>query len=108
MIEGRSFLYQGLDRIVYHINENGVQAIQSWSSDEIVAFVDGDMESYGPSVMLLDDRVQIILASTPKGANGKWIKQAGCVTVIATELWSPHELFLAGFVLGILLLSTLD
>jgi len=108
MIEGRSFLYQGLDRTVYHINENGVQAIQSWSSDEIVAFVDGDMESYEPSLMLLDDRVQIILASTPEGANGKWIKQAGDVKVIATELWSPHELFLAGFVLGILLLSTLD
>src|SRR6266581_3875571 len=107
MIEGRSFLYQDLDRTVYHINENGVQAIQSLSSDEIVAFVDGDGESYEPSVMLLDDRVQIILASSPKGASGKWTKQVADVTVIATELWSPHELFLAGFVLGILL-STLD
>jgi len=107
MIKGHSFLYQGLDRTVYHINEDGVQAIQSWSSDEIVAFVDGDRESYEPSVMLLDDRVQIIMASTLKGARGKWTEQAGDVKVIVTELWSPHELFLAGFVLG-LLLSTLN
>ena len=107
MIEGRSFLFQDLDRTVYHINENGVQAIQSLSSDEIVAFVDGDRENYEPSLMLLDDRVQIIMASPPKGARRKWTEQAGDVKVIVTEPWSPHELFLVGFVLG-LLLSTLN
>jgi len=107
MIEGRSFLFQDLNRTVYHINENGVQAIQSWSSDEIVAFVDGDRQNYEPSLMLLDDKVQIIMASSPKGARGKWTEQAGDVKVIVTEPWSPHELFLAGFVLG-LLLSTLN
>jgi hypothetical protein len=107
MIEGRPFLYQDLDQFVYHINENGVQAIQSWSSDEIVAFVDGDRESYEPRPMLLDNKVQIIMTSTPKGASMKWTEQAGGVEVIVTELWSLHELFVAGFVLG-LLLSTLN
>jgi len=107
MMEGRSFLYQDLDRTVYHINEDGVQAIQSWSSDEIVAFVDGDRESYEPRLMLLDERVQMIMTSSPRGARGKWTAQAGDIKVIVTELWSPHELFFAGFVLG-LLLSTLN
>ena len=107
MIEGRSFLYQGLDRTVYHINENGVRAIQSWSSGEIVAFVDGDRKSYEPPLMLLNKNVQIILASSPKGASEKWTEQAGSVKVYATQLWSPRELFVAGFVLG-LLLSTPD
>jgi hypothetical protein len=105
VIKGRSFLYQNLDGTVYHINENSFQAIQSSPSDEIVAFVDGDRESYEPSDMLLDDRV---LASSPKGASGKWTKQAGDVTVIATESWSSHELFLAGFVLGILFQRSTD
>ena len=107
MIQGRSFLYSGLDRIVYHINENGVRAIQSWSLDEIVAFVDGDMESYEPSFMLFDSKVQIIMASSPEGANAKWTDQAGGVKAIVTEPWSPRELFLAGFVLGSYL-STLN
>ncbi len=106
MIEGRSFLYQDLDRTVYHINENGVREIQSWSEDEIVAFIDGDKKNYEPRTML-NTKVQIILASSPKGASEKWTEQIGGIKAIVTELWSPHELFLAGFVLG-LLLSTLN
>jgi len=103
MIEGRSFLYQDLDKTVYHINENGVQAIQSWTSGEIVAFVDGDSKSYEPCLMLFNKEVQIILASSPKGASEKWTEQAGGVKVFATQLWSPRELFVAGFVLRLLL-----
>jgi hypothetical protein len=108
MIEGRPFLYQALDGTVYHVNENGVQAIDSWSSvEEIVAFVDADDDSYRPNLMLLNVNVQIILATSPRGANQKWIKQAGHVKRIATKLWSARELFITGFVPG-LLLSTLD
>jgi hypothetical protein len=108
MIEGQSFLYQDLDEIVYHINKSGVRAIQFWSSGEIMAFIDGDKKDCVPRPMLLlGKKVQVILASSPKGANEKWTEQAGGVKVIVTEPWSPHELFFAGFVLG-LLLSTLN
>ena len=98
MIDGRSFLYQGLDRTVYHINENGVRPIHAWRSGEIVAFVDGDKDEYEPSRMLFQNSVQIIMASSPKGSRGKWMEQAGGVEAIVTELWSPRELFVAGFV----------
>ena len=47
MMEGRPFLYEAKNRTVYRVNEEGVQAIRSRSSDEkIVAFVDGDTEGY--------------------------------------------------------------
>ena len=108
MIEGCPFLYQASNGTVYYVNENGVQVIQSWSSDaEIVAFVDGVEDNYDPNCMLRSCTVQIILASPPKGANRRWTKRAGGVTTLATKLWSPRELFLAGFVLA-LLLSMLD
>ena len=43
MIKGCPFLYQAKERMVYHITENSVKAIDSWFSDIlIVAFVDGD------------------------------------------------------------------
>jgi hypothetical protein len=98
MIEGRSFLFQDLERIVYHINKDGVQMISRWSLGEIVAFVDADKKNYEPHSMLLEENVQMILASSPKGANGKWITQANDIRAIVTEPWLPHELFLAGFV----------
>jgi len=108
MIKGRPFLYESSDRTVFHVNENGVQAIRSWYPDKhIVAFVDGDKD-YEPQHMLtVNKSVQIILGSSPQGTGGMWVKQAGSVEVLATELWSPRELFIAGSVLG-LLLSTLD
>jgi len=110
MIEGRSFLYQAQNKTVYHVNEKGVDVIKSWPSDkDIVAFVDGDETGYEPDHMLRKLRVQIILAASPKGAKARWIqqKQTGHIQIIATNLWSPQELFIAGFVLG-LLLSMLD
>ena len=108
MIEGRPFLYQALDRTVYHFDEKGVHAIPSWSSnEEIVAFVDGDENNQPPNHMLRQGKVQLVLASSPKGARAKWTRQANFIRVIVTELWSPQELFLTGFVLG-LLLSTLN
>lgn len=108
MIEGHQFLYQALDGIVYHINKDGVRAVHSWSSnDEIVAFVDGDEGCDRPNLILRNDKVQIILTTSPEGANKQWVKQEGSVEVIVTEPWSADELFMAGFVLR-LLLSMLD
>jgi len=109
MIEGCPFLYQTSNGNVYSVNENGLHAIRSWSSDEdIVAFVDVGRNNYDdPNDILHHRTVQIILATSPRGANRRWIKRAGGVTKLITELWSPRELFVAGFVLGFLL-STLD
>jgi hypothetical protein len=108
MMEGRPFLYQAKNRTVFRVNEKGIQAIRSWSSDEkIVAFVDDDTEGYGPDDMLDIKTVQIIMAAPPRDANRGWINPANDVRILATKLWSPRELFLTGFVLG-LLLSTLD
>jgi len=76
--------------------------IESWSSkEEIVAIVDCD-KGYEPNHMLMRRRVQIVLASSLKGANQPWMKQTALVTVLATKLWSARELFLTGFVLGLL------
>ena len=106
MIEGCPFLYQASDGTVYHVSENGVEAIQVWLSDEvIVAFVDGDEKNNDPKHMLRRDTVQIILATSPRGADRGWMKQVGGVTTFVTELWSPRELFLAGSVLWLLLLT---
>ena len=106
MIEGRRFLYQAKNGTVYHVNEMGVQAIKSWPSNEnIVAFVDADSNNYEPDYMFLQDGVQIILAAPQSGASARWIKQANYdVNMIATKLWSRDELFIAGFVLGLLFL----
>jgi len=105
MIEGRPFLYQAQDQTVYHVNENGVQAIWFWPSNkDIVAFVDDGKNSNEPHSMLLQERVAVILASSPKGTRAGWIKQAGFVKTAATKLWSPRELLLAGFVSGLLIL----
>ena len=109
MIEGRPFLYQGLDGKVYRVDEDGVQPIQYWSSDTgIVAFVDGDKKDHEPKPLLFHHNVQIIMASSPRSINSSWITQSndGLVTILIAKLWSARELFLAGFVLG-LLLSTL-
>ena len=88
--------------------------IWTWSStEEFVAFVDGDKEDSEPDDMLIKERVQIIMASPPRDASERWIKQIRRVKILATsipsKLWSPRELFLlvAGLFLG-LLLSTLD
>jgi hypothetical protein len=108
MIQGCPFLYQASNGAVYSVNEDGIQAIRYWESDEgIVAFVDGNKGNYEPAYMLRISTVQIILASSPRGANQHWIKRAGTIKKLATELWSPCELFIAGFVLW-LILSTLD
>jgi len=100
MIEGRSFLYQAQNKTVYHVNEEGVKVITSWPQNEdIVAFVDGDEAGYEPDHMLREDGVQIILASSPKGATARWIQQTtGHIEIIVTNLWSLQELFVTGFV----------
>jgi hypothetical protein len=104
MIQGCPFLYQAPDGVVYSVNEDGIQAIQYWESDEgIVAFVDGNKDNYDPDYMLRISTVQIILASSPRGANRGWIKRAGAIKKLATELWSPGELFITGCVLWLIL-----
>jgi hypothetical protein len=106
MIKGRPFLYQATPGIVHHVDEKGVQVISAWPSNEnIVAFVDNDKNNYVPDDILLNDEVQLILATSPKGTNSKWIKQANYdVMIIATYLWSRDELLITGFVLRLLLL----
>jgi len=104
MIEGQPFLYQARNGIVYHVNEKGVQVIGSWpSSEDIVAFVDGDKDGHEPADMLLQDNVRIILASPPKVATARWVQQRPDIKIITTELWSCREVFVAGFVLRLLL-----
>jgi len=112
LIAGRPFLYQTRKGTLYHVAESGVEAIgPSWSSDRhIVAFVDGDRGDCEPQDFLFSlPKVQIIVASFPKGANRKWLKHTGKVifTKLATRLWLPQELFMIGSVL-LFLLSTLD
>ena len=107
MIEGDPFLYQQSNGTVYYVNENCVEAIQTWSSRKaIMAFVDGDGDKMGhrPNPMLDRKSVQIVLTSSPKGAdpNQHWIKDLGRARILATKLWSPCELFLTGFVLALL------
>ena len=86
MMEGHPFLYQAKNRTVYRVNEEGVQAIRSRSSDEkIVAFVDGDTEGYGPDDMLNIKTVQIVMAAPPRDANRDWINQENDVSLLATN-----------------------
>jgi hypothetical protein len=109
MIEGHPFLYQSRGGIVYYVAEKGVEAVQSWSSREtIVALVDGDKKHHEPEDILIRQSVQLIVASSPKGAHPQWAKQLGpgaFVTQLVVKLWSHKELFLTGLVLA--LLSTL-
>jgi len=109
MIEGRPFLYQGREGTVYYINEEGVQTNSTWpSSINIMAFVDADKSGAEPRSILWQNNVRVILASSPKGTQTSWVKQKRPdIKIIATELWSEIELFMAGFVLG-LFLSMLD
>ena len=111
LIAGKPFLYQTNEGTVFHVGQGVVNSISSWRSEEnIVAFVDGDEGVSKPKSVLINPKVQIIVASSPKGVNQKWIKQTGnhtSFTKIATSLWLRHELHLAGLVLPFFL-STLD
>jgi hypothetical protein len=66
MIEGRPFLYQDNEGAIYHVAEEGVGVVESWSSKEpIVAFVDSD-GGIAPKIRSPVPSVQLIVAS-PKG-----------------------------------------
>jgi hypothetical protein len=112
MIDGRSFLFQARGGAVYHVGKTGVVVAQSssWSSHEtIVALVDGDEENSAPNQILRHRSVQVVVASSPKVENERWIKQLGSgsnVSIFLMELWTAQELFLTGLVLA--LLSTLN
>jgi hypothetical protein len=103
LIAGRPFLYQGTDRAVYHVTQNGVEAIQlSWSPEtHIIAFIDG-VKDTEPHDILKSPLVQLIVATSPKGAEQKWIKQYNTgdkiVRKLATRLWKRREFFLTGLV----------
>ena len=75
MIEGHPFLYRAIGGTVYHVSKKGVEAIQSWSSEEaIVAFIDGDKGDYEAKDFLIRREVQFIVVASPKGAFKKWTK----------------------------------
>jgi hypothetical protein len=78
LLEGRPFLYQAMAGTVYHVTEKGVEVVKSWPSQKsITAFIDGDKGDYEPKSFLFDDFVQLVVASSPKGAYKKWTKQTG-------------------------------
>jgi hypothetical protein len=76
-----------------------------------VAFVDADAgDSTLHDIIMNSPLVQIVVTTSPRGAYNRWLKQMGvniCMNKIATNLWSPRELFLTGLAL-ILLLPMLD
>ena len=68
-----------------------------------MAFVDGDNAISEPQDLLFCPNVQIIVATSPKGAHQPWIKQTEATRysdfiILATSLWSFAEVFLAGLV----------
>jgi hypothetical protein len=74
MIEGRPFLYQAIERTVYHVTKKGVKVVQLWPSQEtITALIDGNKKDE-PKCFLFNPFVQLIVASPLKGAFKKWIK----------------------------------
>jgi hypothetical protein len=105
MIKGCSFLFQVNRMTVYHVSKNGVEVISSWpSKKEIVAFVDGDKGNYAPNDLLLDSFVQLVVASSPKGAGEGWDKQGGHgsrVRSLVAKLWSLKELIHTGLILAL-------
>jgi hypothetical protein len=111
MIEGCSFLFQANKNTVYHVSEGGVKVIGSWlSGTEIVALVDADKGDHAPNDLLCEEAVQLVVASSPKGADQGWIKQGGhgsSVNSLVVKLWSLKELIPTGLILA-LLLSALD
>lgn len=86
---------------MYHVAENGVEVVKSWQSDEkIVALIDGDRNGFEPEDFLINDSVQLIVASSPKVTSEKWTKQTD-LTELAFKLWSQEELLLTGLVLAL-------
>ena len=112
MIEGRPFLFQATQKTVYHVAKEGVAVVRSWSSEEpIVALVDADKKNYELKTMLTDRSVQLIMASSPRGPDESWIKQAAPrvgITKLVIDPWSYKELFLTGSVLELLYHSLLS
>ena len=83
---------------VYHVAHNDVNAIQSvWSpKTHYMASVDGDKGDSEPEDFLFTPLVQIIVASFPKGANQRWIKQTGnctMITKLATSYGRPASFY---------------
>jgi len=108
LIAGKPFLYQSKSEVVYHVTEGGVEVFRLplQQTDSIVAFVDGDGKNSEPEPILSLPVIQIIVASSPKGADQRWLKQTGddtMFTILATSLWSPAELFLTGLVFAFFL-----
>ena len=73
-----------------------------------MAFFDNDNDDKSqPKGFLLHSAVQIIVATSPRGAYRKWITQTMSSTTIFTKLaisrWSVSELFITGLVLTFLL-----
>ena len=111
MIEGRPFLFQPTTKTVVHVSKEGVTVIESGPSlnETIMAFIDADEKDHTPKNILFHDSVQLIVASSPRGTDESWIKQATprlSITKLVIDLWSYEELFLTGSVLGLLAFVT--
>lgn len=101
MIAGIPFLFQTLEGAVYLVHES-ITVVNSWLGGHIVAFCDADGFSSRPSQFILESHnIQIIAACPPKGASQKWMTEEmdgmSHVMKYVTTLWSPQELFSAGY-----------
>jgi hypothetical protein len=105
MIEGCPFLYQTINGTVYHVSDT-ITRIHSWASTGAInAFIDADSNLFEPQAFIWSNRwIRIIMASSPKGADQKWMKQLPNTSFVhkyVAALWSPSELFLTGSVIGL-------
>ena len=111
MIEGRPFMFQPTTKTVAHVSNEGVKVVESRPSpkETVMAFIDADEKGHTPKTMLFDYSVQLIVASSPRGTDESWIKQAApraSITKLVIDLWSYEELFLTGSVLALLAFVT--
>ncbi|KAH9989077.1 hypothetical protein BJV74DRAFT_458000 [Russula compacta] len=80
------------------IDDDQLLAIQH----QHVAFVDGNKGDHAPHYLLFDSFVQLVVASSPKGADQSWMNQGGhgsSVRPFVAKLWSLNELILTGIFL---------
>jgi hypothetical protein len=104
LIDGRPFLFQTFEGVVYHVS-NTVTRINTWSSsDQIVALVDAD-KTLIPESFLRHPSVQLIAASSPASTEQARLWNQGdtssYVFKLVVDLWSPNELFITGFVISL-------
>jgi len=101
MLKGHPFWYQTIDGNVYYITDTIISVSSLLLQETIVAFVDANSESYAPVPTLINPHIQLVLASSPKGAKQRWLKQnpsGRFVIKYASTLWNPRKFFIMGLV----------